>query len=147
MALLFIITGFVGFELFGWIFHKYIMHGPLWNIHKTHHLKNETTFELNDCFGILFGSIAIVLIDVYTDGFKPGFWIGFGIALYGFVFFILHDVLIHRRVKHKFKLNNKLFVALRKAHQAHHQHNQKEGAVSFGLLLVDPKYFEEISQD
>ncbi|WP_414621235.1 sterol desaturase family protein [Calothrix sp. CCY 0018] len=146
MVLPFIIIGFVGFELFGWIFHKYVMHGVLWSIHKTHHHKNETFLELNDCFSVIFGSIAMVLIDTYIDNFQPGFWIGVGIGLYGFVFFILHDVLIHRRIRHKYKLKNKLFVALREAHQAHHKHNQKEDAVSFGLLLIHPKYFKEKSE-
>ena len=32
------LTGFVLMELFSWVIHKFIMHGPLWKIHQSHHI-------------------------------------------------------------------------------------------------------------
>ncbi len=34
--------------------HKYIMHGPGWFLHKSHHKKHNNKFELNDLYFIFF---------------------------------------------------------------------------------------------
>ncbi len=139
----FIILGFVIMEFSGWAIHKYLMHGPLWSIHKTHHQPSKTWFELNDLFSLLFGSVAVVLIILGVGDFDYRFWIGVGISLYGMLYFFLHDVLIHRRLKWFQRPGNYLLRGIFKAHQAHHKTNQKEDAVSFGLFVVPKKYFKE----
>jgi beta-carotene 3-hydroxylase len=141
-AVLFILTGFAIMEFSGWFIHKYIMHGPLWKIHKTHHEPSKSFFELNDLFSLLFGSIAIVLIFLGVDGLDYRFWIGVGISLYGVLYFIIHDVLVHRRVKWFERPNNSFLLGIFRAHQAHHATNKKNDAVSFGLFIVPKKYFK-----
>lgn len=141
-AVLFILTGFAIMEFSGWFIHKYIMHGPLWNIHKTHHEPSKSFFELNDLFSLLFGSIAIVLIFLGVDGLDYRFWIGVGISLYGVLYFIIHDVLVHRRVKWFERPKNSFLLGIFRAHQAHHSTNKKNDAVSFGLFIVPKKYFK-----
>ncbi|MCH7412980.1 sterol desaturase family protein [Belliella sp. R4-6] len=141
-AVLYIILGFSIMEFSGWFIHKYIMHGPLWNIHKTHHQASKSFFELNDLFSLLFGSIAIVLIVIGFNQFDYRFWMGVGISLYGMSYFFLHDVLIHRRVKWFERPKNYFLRGIFKAHQAHHATNKKEDAVSFGLFIVPKKYFK-----
>ena len=135
---------FIGMELASWFIHKYIMHGPLWNIHKTHHQHNETALELNDVFTLFFGGIAVVLI---IWGLETGNMLmagaGTGISLYGCTYFVLHDLLIHRRIK-LFKRSRSSFLnALAEAHRDHHKSRVKEKGTSFGLLLVDKKYFKK----
>ncbi|WP_194775528.1 sterol desaturase family protein [Pararhodonellum marinum] len=142
-ALLYFIVGFAIMELSGWIIHKFLMHGPLWRIHKTHHQKTVGVFELNDLFSFLFGSVAVALIFLGLESLDARFWIGLGISFYGVCYFILHDVLIHRRVKWLDKPKNKFLKGIFRAHQAHHATNKKEGAVSFGLFLVPKKYFKD----
>lgn len=142
-AIGFILLGFGMMELFGWAIHKYLMHGPLWMIHKTHHQPSKHSFELNDLFSLLFGSIAVVLIFLGVEELDYRFWIGIGITLYGFLYFILHDVMIHRRMKWLEKPKNSFLKGIFKAHQAHHRTNKKDDAVSFGLFVVPKEYFKE----
>jgi beta-carotene 3-hydroxylase len=142
-ALLYAMIGFTMMELSGWFIHRFLMHGPLWKIHKTHHRKNEGIFELNDLFSLFFGSVAIVLIIMGLENLDYRFWMGIGISFYGLCYFILHDVLIHRRMKWLDRPKNKFLKGIFKAHQAHHATNKKEGAVSFGLFIVPKKYFKE----
>jgi beta-carotene 3-hydroxylase len=142
-AIGFITLGFILMEVFGWAIHKYLMHGPLWSIHKTHHRPSKYFFELNDLFSLLFGSIAVVLILKGVSDFDYRFWVGLGISLYGMLYFFLHDVLIHRRMKWFQKPKNGFLIGILKAHQAHHRTNKKEDAVSFGLFVVPKEYFKE----
>jgi len=142
-ALLFIIVGFAVMEMSGWFIHKHIMHGPLWRIHKTHHEPSKSFFELNDLFSLLFGSIAISLIFLGVDKLDYRFWMGIGISVYGLLYFIIHDVLVHRRLKWFEKPKSKFLMGIFKAHQAHHATNKKEDAVSFGLFVVKKKYFKK----
>ena len=141
-AIVFIALGFAAMEISGWFIHKYLMHGPLWMIHKTHHQPSKTFFELNDLFSVLFGSIALILIFKGVDSLDYRFWMGVGISLYGVLYFILHDVLVHRRLKWFDRPQNGFLKGIFKAHQAHHRTNQKKDAVSFGLFVVPKKFFK-----
>ncbi len=142
-AIGFIALGFAAMEVFGWAIHKYLMHGVLWSIHKTHHQPSKTFFEWNDLFSLLFGSIAVVLIFKGVAEFDYRFWMGVGISTYGMLYFFLHDVLIHRRMKWFRKPKNAFLKGIFKAHQAHHRTNEKEDAVSFGLFVVPKEYFKD----
>ncbi len=142
LAIGLVILGFVGMEFFSWAFHKYLMHGVLWSIHKTHHQKQLGHFELNDLFSVFFGSIAIILIILGLETLDYRFWIGCGITLYGFVYFILHDILIHRRAVKWKRPADYYLDGITRAHRAHHHSNQRDNSVSFGLLLVPRRYFK-----
>ena len=142
-AVVFVFLGFVLMEVFGWAIHKYLMHGPLWSIHKTHHQPSKYFFELNDLFSLLFGSIAVGLIVLGVEQLDYRFWMGAGISLYGILYFFLHDVLIHKRVKWFERPKNAFLKGIFRAHQAHHRTNEKEDAVSFGLFVVPKEYFKQ----
>lgn len=60
LSIALIISTVIGMECIAWAVHKYLMHGPLWFIHKTHHQARKGFFELNDIFGIFFAIIAIL---------------------------------------------------------------------------------------
>lgn len=143
MEVVWILFGLIFMEVFSWTIHKYLMHGPLWKIHKSHHVHTKGFFELNDIFTIFFGSIAVVLIFLGIDQFDYRFWIGSGISLYGLSYFVLHDVLIHKRFKWLGRPKGKYLKGITKAHQAHHRTNKKSDAVSFGLFLVPKEYFRK----
>ncbi|WP_297336722.1 sterol desaturase family protein [Algoriphagus sp.] len=142
-AIGFIGLGFLVMEFSGWFIHKYLMHGPLWIIHKTHHQPSKSFFELNDLFSLLFGSVAIILIFLGIEDLDYRFWMGIGISLYGILYFFLHDVLVHRRLKWFDRPKNSFLKGIFRAHQAHHRTNQRDDAVSFGLFVVPKEYFKE----
>jgi beta-carotene 3-hydroxylase len=73
--------------------------------------------------------------------------IGFGIMLYGFAYFMVHDVIIHQRFKWFSRSKNTYVRAIRWAHKMHHRHLNKEQGESFGMLYVHKKYWEKVRHD
>lgn len=147
MILLYIfitLATFIGMEAVAWLAHKYIMHGLLWNLHEDHHKKDPSSFlEKNDYFFVIFAVPAMLC---YALGsFVPHlFWtlfIGVGISIYGFCYFLVHDVFIHQRLKWLRNSDNVYFRAIRRAHKMHHKHLEKEDGECFGMLWVPMKYF------
>lgn len=137
-----LILAFCVMELAAWSAHKYLMHGFLWSVHEDHHQVTGKLFQKNDLFFLIFAVpswLCIMLGFIYVVPFSIGF--GFGIALYGLVYFLVHDVLIHRRFKWFDKTNNAYFRAIRKAHKIHHKKMGKEDGECFGMLIVPRKYF------
>lgn len=145
MALWFLL-GFILTEVFSATIHKYLMHGILWKIHKSHHVKTKGVFELNDVFTLLFGGTAVVLMLLGKSEFDYRFWIGSGISFYGIMYFVLHDMMIHKRMQGIKKPKNKYLKAIFEAHQAHHRSKEKNDAVSFGLFII-PKRFLNKQED
>lgn len=131
-------------EFVAWFAHKYVMHGVLWSWHEDHHnpQHNEGFFEKNDLFFLVF---AIPSALSYIIGSLPDyrwlFFVGVGISIYGLIYFLIHDVYIHQRFKWFRQLDNKYSRAILRAHGAHHTQQTKEDCESFGLLVVDKKYF------
>ncbi len=136
---------FFGMEGVAWLAHKYLMHGALWNLHEDHHKKDiYGFFEKNDYFFLIFATPGILsLIIGMTVGISPLFYIGLGITVYGFAYFLVHDVFIHQRIKWFRRTDNIYFRAIRKAHKVHHKRLTKEDGECFGMLWVPMKYFRE----
>ncbi len=127
-----------------WFTHKYIMHGFGWYLHEDHHQPGyKHVFEKNDLFFVVFAVPSILL---FFFGVSPTlnylFFIGLGILLYGLAYFLVHDVLIHRRFKWFDKTTNRYFRAARKAHKIHHKHMGKHKGECFGMLFFPYKYFK-----
>lgn len=139
------LLGFLGMEFMAWFTHKYVMHGFLWFLHKDHHQPNPNTFfEKNDSFFLVYAIpswLCIMLGMMWGNTFSVG--LGFGILAYGMTYFLIHDVLIHRRFKWFDKIQNPYFKALRKAHKVHHKNRFKEEGSCFGLLVVPRKFYQE----
>jgi beta-carotene 3-hydroxylase len=144
--ILFVIAAFIGMEAVAWLAHKYIMHGLLWRLHKDHHKKESEGFiEHNDFFFLLFALPGIAaLFFGRLNNYNFLFWVGVGITLYGFCYFLIHDIFIHQRFKLFRKSNNRYFNAIRRAHKIHHKHLTKEDGECFGMLWVPFKYFKNI---
>lgn len=127
-------------EVLSWSMHKYLFHGPLWFIHKTHHQERHGWFELNDIFSIGFAAFALWLMWIGHISLDYPFWIGTGISIYGIIYFIFHDWFIHNRFK-AFKSNNRYLMGIRRAHKIHHKSTQKNPSEEFGLLVASRKWF------
>lgn len=133
-------------EFVAWFTHKYVMHGFLWFLHKDHHDKtSKGFFEDNDFFFLLFAVPGILLIYLGKD--QPmtdiRLWIGGGITLYGFLYFTIHDIFIHQRIKWLTRSNHPYLKAIRKAHKVHHKHLTKEDGECFGMLVVPKRFLKE----
>ena len=145
--LLIVITAFLSMECVAWITHKYLMHGILWFLHRDHHTQeNQSFFEKNDYFFLIFATPGIICLYLGIHNFSYIFWIGTGITLYGFAYFLVHDVFIHQRFKIFRKAESPYLRAIRRAHKMHHKHLDKHEGECFGMLWVPVKYFKEASK-
>lgn len=141
------ILGFAGLEIFSYAVHRWLFHGVLWRVHQTHHVARKGWFELNDLFSGIFASVSILLI-IFAE--KPffdsiSFPVGLGIAIYGAIYFVAHDLFTHRRFL-PFNSPNKLLLTIRAAHQRHHQSAEKQGIEPFGLFVFNyAKFWRKIS--
>lgn len=141
------IVTFCTMELVAWSAHKYLMHGFLWSWHHDHHdpkIRSHDFFEKNDRFFLVFAVPSFLcfltgLLTIYTS-FT---FIGIGILIYGFCYFMVHDVFIHQRFKWFRNSDFIYFKAIRKAHKIHHKHLGPEDGECFGMLWVPMKYFRE----
>nr|WP_315396350.1 sterol desaturase family protein [uncultured Duganella sp.] len=125
-------------ELFSIFAHKYVMHGFGWGWHKSHHEPRTGWFEKNDLYAVVFAGLAIALIYFGTEGHHPLEWIGAGMTAYGFLYFVAHDGLVHRRWPFQYTPRGGYLKRLYQAHRMHHAVEAKDGAVSFGFLYAPP---------
>ena len=127
-------------EFIAWATHKYVMHGFLWKLHKDHHQVNkDKILEKNDAFFLIFaipGAAFMIMGSILL-------YVGIGITLYGFAYFIVHEVFIHQRIKLFKRTHIPYFKAIRKAHKVHHKSQLKEDGSCFGMLIVPFKYWRE----
>ncbi|OKL40184.1 fatty acid hydroxylase [Pontibacter flavimaris] len=134
---------FVAMEGVAWLMHKYVLHGFLWGLHRSHHTHHQHVFEWNDLFFAYYGLLAMLFFIFGSDPIDYRFWIGAGITLYGVAYFLIHDVFIHRRIKVFGKTSSVYLKALNMAHKVHHKAQGKHGSESFGMLWVAPRYFRQ----
>ena len=134
-------------EFVAWFAHKYIMHGVLWSWHEDHHQPHlkKGFFEKNDRFFLVFAlpSAFCYMAGSFFQGWELLLYIGIGISIYGLIYFLIHDVYIHQRFSWFKQLDNKYSKAILRAHGAHHAVQTKEDCESFGLLVVNSKFFKK----
>ena len=130
-AVLFLLA-LLGMEAVAWVMHRYVMHGWLWALHRSHHEPRAGWFELNDLFAVIFALPSVLLIWTGMRFWAPALWIGLGIMGYGLVYAIFHDGLVHRRFPLPFP--SRWLKRQVQAHRMHHAVSTKHGAVSFGFL-------------
>lgn len=139
---------FILMEGITWLTHRYIMHGFLWYLHEDHHKPTGHFFEKNDAFFLIFAipSWLCIMLGLQNENYWVAA-IGFGIALYGMAYFLVHDVIIHQRFKWFTRSNNTYVKTIRWAHKMHHKHITKEDGESFGMLYVAKKYWDKVRRE
>ena len=139
-AILLIVGTFWLMELIAWATHKYVMHGFLWKLHKDHHhVDKNRILENNDAFFLIFAIPGAAFMVIGSSLL----YIGIGITLYGFAYFIVHEIFIHQRIKLFKRTRIPYLKAIRKAHKVHHKSLSKEDGSCFGILIVPLKYLKE----
>ncbi len=135
-GLLIFVTTILAMELFAYVMHRWVMHGPGWFLHESHHRPRDGMFELNDLYGVIFAIPSIFLIYMGVQGGwgANAAWIGAGIAGYGAIYFGFHDVIVHKRVGTRYLPKSAYMKRIIQAHRLHHVVETKRGTVSFGFI-------------
>ena len=122
-------------EIVAILTHKYIMHGPGWFLHKSHHENHDDTFEKNDFYFLIFSIPSILFISIGAMDINYTYLsIGVGILLYGLIYLFLHDMMVHKRFNKKYKIKNSYLKKVQRAHLIHHSNKNKDGGVHFGFI-------------
>jgi len=118
--------------------HRWVMHGPGWFLHKSHHVPRSGNWELNDLYAVIFAgpSIALLYMGVHGGWGDWAVWVGAGIAAYGAIYFGFHDVIVHKRLNHRYLPKSAYMKRIVQAHRLHHAVETKQGTVSFGFLVA-----------
>jgi len=138
-----LVASFLAMEVLAWAVHKYVMHGWGWGWHRSHHEPRREGawgwFEMNDLYAVVFATLTVALIWASSrDGYHPAYFVGIGATLFGLAYFLLHDVLVHRRLPLHWTPKRGYLKHLVQAHRMHHATHGREGAVSFGFLYAPP---------
>ena len=139
-TLLLILT-VIGMEGFAYGAHRWVMHGPGWFLHRSHHRPRTGHWEWNDLYAAIFAVPSFLLIFGGLQlGWWPGStWIGAGVAVYGAIYAGFHDVIVHRRLPTRYLPRGAYMKRIVQAHRLHHAVETREDGVSFGFLVApDP---------
>ena len=130
-----IILTVVFMELFAIFAHKYIMHGPGWFLHKSHHVKNNNKTELNDLYFVIFSlpSIYFIIKGILIENYIF-LSIGIGILFYGIIYILLHDIFVHKRFGFNINFKNSIFKKIKVSHRKHHNSRTKDNCTNFGFI-------------
>jgi len=94
--------------------------------------------EKNDFYAVVFAGVAILLFLAGETWWRPLTWIGLGVTIYGFLYFVLHDGLVHQRWPFKYIPRKGYLKRVYQAHRLHHAVKGKDGCVSFGFVYAPP---------
>lgn len=138
-----VVLGFLGMELVTYVVHRFVMHGVFERLHLSHHRNAAKEFaskspEPNDVFPVAFSVVVIVAM-----------WVGFnvsgldwllplfvGVTAYGIVYTVIHDGIIHGRVRWMKHGNSRIASSLAIAHRAHHRANGEPYGMLFPWLTM-----------
>lgn len=139
-GILLFLTTVLAMEGVAYVAHRWVMHGPGWFLHRSHHRHRDGMFEANDLYAVIFAAPSIVLL---YGGVQAGWgawatWVGAGIAAYGAIYFGFHDVIVHKRLNHRYLPKSDYMKRIVQAHRLHHVTESKYGSVSFGFLWAPP---------
>lgn len=124
-------------ELVAALVHRHVMHKAGWAWHRSHHEPHSNILEKNDLYAVVFAAISIGFFAV--GALVPAlWWVGLGMVAYGLLYALLHDVLVHRRIRFPGQPRSGYLKRLIQAHRLHHAVREREGAVSFGFLYAPP---------
>ena len=123
---------FCAMEGVSYLAHRFVYHKLLWVFHRSHHQPRNGLFEWNDIFPLFFSSVCIVLmyIAVQEPNGQDLLALAVGTAMYGTVYFFIHDLYVHRRARWlTFRIP--YLQRVKKAHMIHHLY----GGEPYGLLV------------
>ena len=137
------LAAFLAMEGVAWATHRYVMHSRWgWGWHASHHSDRNRegeggVWELNDLYAVVFALPSIALFQWGAQpGWRPVWFLGLGVTLYGVMYAIVHDGLVHQRWPWRFRPKRGYAKRLVQAHRLHHSTHGRDGAISFGFLYA-----------
>jgi beta-carotene 3-hydroxylase len=127
----------VAMELAASAVHRHVMHGWGWAWHRSHHEPQSGRLERNDLYAVAFAAVSLAAF-VLAARAPLLSWVGIGMVVYGLLYALVHDGLVHRRFPFLKAPNSGYLKRLVQAHRVHHSVRGREGAVSFGFLYAPP---------
>ncbi|MDP9033940.1 MAG: sterol desaturase family protein [Myxococcota bacterium] len=131
-------TALLLMELWAALLHRRIWHRRLWPVHRTHHRSRTGRFETNDLLSALHAPVAVALV-LYGCVGRSGagrellFGIGVGMSVFGAMYFVLHDGLVHGRLPVSGLLRLRWLRRIVRAHRVHHL--SLRGGAPFGFFF------------
>lgn len=138
LPILIVVATVAVMEFVAWWSHKYIMHGWGWAWHESHHVPHEGGLEKNDLFAVVGSVTAITLFALSLWLGDLLFWIATGVTVYGALYFMAHDGLVHHRWPFKYVPRSGYLKRVYQAHRLHHAVKGRDGCVSFGFIWAPP---------
>lgn len=133
-----IVGAVAAMELVAALVHRHVMHGRLgWGLHRDHHEPDGHALERNDLYAVGFGAV-VTLLFVAGNWLWPLTQLAIGATVYGVLYFVVHDGLVHQRWPFRHVPRRGYLRRLYQAHLLHHATHGREGAVSFGFLYAPP---------
>ncbi len=119
------VVAFLAMEPITYAVHRWVMHGPGWGWHASHHRRRSGRFERNDAYPVVFAAVVGVgfAVGFNVDGWGGLVPAGVGVTAYGAVYALVHDGFIHRRVPVFRRIRPRSLVRLEDAHRLHHRFN------------------------
>jgi beta-carotene 3-hydroxylase len=127
----------VAMEMAAWGTHRWVMHGIGWGWHRSHHERRVGVLERNDRYALVFAIVPVTLF-VLVPMSSWLYWVGVGMTVYGVLYALLHDGLVHRRFPLLGSPRQGYLARLVQAHHLHHAVSERTGCVSFGFLYAPP---------
>lgn len=137
VPLLIVLATVAATEVLAVLVHRHVMHGFGWGWHRSHHEAHDTLLEENDLYAVVFTLLAMALMAA-GHWMAPLFWIAIGLVLYGLLYFVVHDGLVHQRWPFRHVPRRGYLKRLYQAHKLHHAVEGRDGTVSFGFLYAPP---------
>jgi beta-carotene 3-hydroxylase len=135
--------GFLGMEAITYLVHRFVMHGALQSLHRSHHRNAAAAFakktpEPNDVFPLAF---SVLVIGGVSMGFNisGAAWllpVLVGVTVYGMVYTIIHDGIIHGRIRWMKRVQSDWSTSLDTAHREHHRTNGEPYGMLFPSLTL-----------
>lgn len=138
LNLLIVVATVVAMEGIAWATHRYVMHGWGWGWHRSHHEPHDGALEKNDLYALVAAAVSVTFFALGSAGAGVLYWVGLGMAIYGLLYFMLHDGLVHQRWPFRYIPHSGYLKRLVQAHRLHHAVKGREGCVSFGFLYAPP---------
>ena len=107
------------------LLHRRIWHTWLWRVHRSHHAPSRGRLEANDVLSFLHAPLAIALL-LWGAASRPtvtrelAFGVGLGMSLFGLAYFMVHDGLVHGRLRVGLLLRMPYLQRVVRAHAVHH---------------------------
>jgi beta-carotene 3-hydroxylase len=128
-ALTLVIAGFLLMEVAGAVAHRFLLHGPWWPLHRSHHLRPSQMIQAGDLVPVVLAALWLAAGAVGLRWFWPVVWLSAGALLQLALHVAVHDLAIHRRLRWL------PLPALDRWERAHEVHHRTLGP-PYGVLVV-----------